>query len=161
MTNDSKYFQDHMPGNICYGCGRDNHFGLKIRSYWEGDEAICIWNSEEKYQGWKNILNGGVQATLIDCHSMCTAMAYAYRQEGRGLDSQPEYKYATGTMTIKYLKPTPNDKPIELRASVLEQKGKKTTVQCDVYVDGLKTAEANVIAIRVFDSSKEKTTAFQ
>ena len=161
MTNSSKYFQDHMPGNICYGCGQDNHFGLKIKSYWEGDESICIWNSEEKYQGWKNILNGGVQATLIDCHCMCTAMAYAYRQEDRGLDSKPEYKYATGTMTIKYLKPTPNNKPIELRALVLEQKGKKTTVQCDVYVDGLKTAEANVIAIRVFDSSKEKNTVFQ
>ena len=48
---EKQYFQDFMPGNVCFGCGRDNHFGLKISSFWEGDEAVCIWNSEEKTCG--------------------------------------------------------------------------------------------------------------
>ena len=94
--------------------------------------------------------------TLIDCHCMCTAMAAAYQEEGRGLDSQPIYRYATGTLTVKYVKPTPNDTPIELRAKVLEIKGKKTVLHCDMYAEGIKTAEAEVIAIRVFDSSTDK-----
>ena len=36
-----QYFQDFMPGNVCFGCGRDNHFGLQISSYWEGEEAAA------------------------------------------------------------------------------------------------------------------------
>lgn len=160
MTQNSKYFQDHIQGNVCFGCGNDNHEGLQIKSYWDGDTSICKWTSEEKYHGWKNILNGGVLATLIDCHTMCTASAHAYKLEGRSYGSSPDYKYATGTLTVKYLKPTPNDKPIELRAKVSEQRGKVTTVLCDVFVEGLKTAEATVIAIRVFDSSKQTDSVF-
>lgn len=152
----NEYFQDHMPGNVCFGCGRDNHFGLQISSYWEGEEAVCIWNSEEKYQGWKGILNGGVLATLIDCHTMGTAMAATYKTENRRLGSEPEYRYATGTLTIKYLKPTSNLKAIELRAKVTEIKGRKVVMTCIAKSDGVVTAEADVIAIRVFDGSKDK-----
>ncbi|MGB0522127.1 MAG: PaaI family thioesterase [Flammeovirgaceae bacterium] len=147
------YFQDFMKGNVCFGCGTENPDGLQIKSFWDGDEAVCIWESEEKYHGWKGLMNGGILATLIDCHCMGTAMAASYRHEGRDLASEPVYKYATGTITVKYLKPTPNDKPIELRAKVLEVKGRKVTLTCTSIIDGIVTAEADVIAIRVFDSS--------
>jgi len=156
-----QYFQDFMPGNICFGCGRDNHFGLQISSYWEGDEAVCIWNSEEKYQGWKGVLNGGILASLIDCHTMGTAMAAAYQAEGRELNSEPEYRYATGTITVKYLKPTPNEKPVELRAKVQEIKGRKVVLTCTIFSEGVATAEAEVIAIRVYDGSKDKSDFFK
>ena len=84
---------------------------------------------------------------------MNTAMAAAYKSEGRGLESLPEYRYATGTITIKYLKPTSNIAPVELRTQIIEQKGRKTTMHCDVYSEGKITAEADIIAIRVFDGS--------
>lgn len=155
-----EYFQDFMPGNVCFGCGRDNHDGLQISSYWDGEEAVCTWHSQEKYQGWKNILNGGILASLIDCHCMGTAMAAAYRAEGRRLDSMPEYRYATGTMTVKYLAPTPNDKAVELRASVSEMKERKVTLKCIVQSEGVITVEAEVIAIKVFDSSKDNNNLF-
>ncbi|HLE04464.1 MAG TPA: hypothetical protein VI729_07630, partial [Anaerolineales bacterium] len=86
------YFQDHMPGNLCFGCGSENPEGLHIHSFWEGDEAVCEWASRSRYQGWKGLLNGGILATLIDCHCMGTAMAAAYRSEGRGLGSEPYYR---------------------------------------------------------------------
>lgn len=143
-----------MPGNVCYGCGRENHDGLKIRSYWEGEEAVCIWHSQDKYNGWQGILNGGVLATLIDCHSMCTAMAAAYRAEEREINSEPIYHYATASLNIKYLKPTSNDHPIEIRATIKEMKGKKAIVQCKVYSNGVNSAVAEAIGVRVYDSSK-------
>lgn len=148
-----EYFQDHMPGNVCFGCGAENPDGLQIKSFWEGDEAVCIWESEEKYHGWRNIMNGGILATLIDCHCMGTAMAAAYKAENRGLDSLPEYRYATGTITVKYLLPTSNLSPVTLRTKVTELKGKKVVMTCDVFCEGKKTAESQVIAIRVADSS--------
>lgn len=150
------YFQSHMPENVCFGCGASNEEGLQIKSFWEGEESVCHWNSQEKYHGWANLLNGGILATLIDCHCMGTAMADAYRREDRSLDSEPTYRYATGTITVKYVKPTPNDQTIELRTKVTEVKGKKTVMSCTASVDGEITAEAEVIAIRVFDSSSHK-----
>lgn len=146
------YFQSHMPENVCFGCGVSNPDGLHVKSYWEGEEAVCQWTSEEKYHGWANLLNGGILATIIDCHCMGTAMADAYKRENRSLDSEPVYRYATGTLTVKYLKPTPNT-TIELRTTIEEVKGRKTVMKCKAYVDGELTAEADVIAIRVYDSS--------
>lgn len=150
------YFQDHMPGNVCFGCGAENPDGLQIKSYWEGEEAVCIWHSEERYHGWKHIMNGGILATLIDCHCMGAAMAAAYRAENRNLDSLPEYRYATGTMTVKYLLPTSNLNPVELRAQIREIKGKKVNLSCQVFSAGKQTVEAEVIAIRVADSSQHQ-----
>ena len=33
-------FQDLIPDNHCFGCGPKNENGLRIKSYWKGDEAI-------------------------------------------------------------------------------------------------------------------------
>ena len=149
-----QYFQDSMPGNVCFGCGAENPDGLKIKSYWEGDEAVCIWESEEKYHGWPKILNGGILATLVDCHCMGTAMAAACKAENRELGSFPYYRYATGTISVRYLKPTSNEAPIELRTKVTEIKGRKVVMQCDAFSAGVKTATCEVIAIRVADESE-------
>jgi acyl-coenzyme A thioesterase PaaI-like protein len=155
-TQDKKYFQNNMPENVCFGCGVNNTEGLHVKSEWIGEESICTWQSEEKYHGWADLMNGGIIATLIDCHCMCTAMAHAYKTENRALDSLPEYRYATGTLNVKYLRPTSNNHPVEIRARVTETKKKKTVLKCDFYCQGEKTAEAEVIAIRVFDSSQTK-----
>lgn len=156
MTKGREYFQDHMPGNVCFGCGSDNPEGLQIKSYWEGEESVCIWHSQEKYKGWPSLMNGGIMATLVDCHCMGTAMAHAYQMEERAIDSKPIYRYATGSLSIRYIKPTSNDTPIELRAEIVEVKGRKTTVNCKIYSNNELTATAEVIAIRVFDSSQEQ-----
>lgn len=153
MNATPDYFQDHMPENVCFGCGNANHDGLKIKSYWDGDDSICHWMPEEKYHGWADLLNGGIMATLIDCHCMGTAMAYAYQAENRDLDSEPVYRYATGSLEIKYLKPTSNLHPVELRAQVVESKGRKVVMTCQLLSQGTVTAEAKAVAIRVFDSS--------
>ena len=143
-----------MPENVCFGCGATNDKGLQIKSYWDGELARCKWRAEEKYHGWKQLLNGGIMATLVDCHCMCTAMAYAYRSEGRDLDSEPIYRYATGTMQLRYRKPVPMKSQIMLEASILSCKDRKTTLQCNLMVENELCLAAEVIAIRVYDSSQ-------
>lgn len=157
---ENEYFQRYMPGNICFGCGEANPDGLHIHSFWEGEESVCVWSSEPRYQGWEGLMNGGILATLIDCHCMGTAMAAAYQHEGRALDSEPQYRYATARITVNYLKPTPNDRPITLRARVLEIKGRKAHLTCQAYVDGVQTAEADVIGVRVFEGKAEPGSPF-
>ena len=39
-----------MPENVCFGCGVNNTEGLHVKSEWIGEESICTWQSEEKYQ---------------------------------------------------------------------------------------------------------------
>jgi acyl-coenzyme A thioesterase PaaI-like protein len=148
------YFQDYMPGNVCFGCGKEHPEGLQIKSFWEGETGVCHWQPAEKYHGWANLLNGGILATLVDCHCMCTAMAHAYRLEKRELDTEPVYRYATGTLSVKYLKPTSTLHPVSLKATILEVKNKRTNLLCEVFSEGVKTAEAQVVAIRVYDSSQ-------
>ena len=148
-------FQHHLPGNVCFGCGEDNPSGLHIHSYWQGDEAVCHWQPKEAHQGWQGITCGGIIATLIDCHCMATAMATAVRNEQRELGSEPHYRFATGSMAIKYLQPTSNEHEIELRAHVTEIKNnKKYTLNCRVLSQGTLTAEAEVVAFLVWRSDR-------
>ena len=155
----STIFQDHMPGNICFGCGKNTKNGLHIKSYWSGKEAECKWIPKDNHQGWSGIMNGGIIATIIDCHCMGTAMAYAYKKENRSLGSEPEYRYATGTIKIKYLSPTPN-KPVRLSAQIKSYSEKKILITCHLLFENKITVSAEVIAFRVYDSSSPKKNNF-
>ena len=144
-----------MPENMCFGCGQTNPHGLQIKSYWDGDIARCDWQPQDYHQGWANLTCGGVIATAVDCHCIATAMATAYRNENRSMDSQPWYLFATGSMNIRYLMPSPVKYALRLEAQVTAIKNqKKYNLQCDVYADGKKTADAQVIALLVYRSDQ-------
>ncbi|ABA57931.1 hypothetical protein Noc_1442 [Nitrosococcus oceani ATCC 19707] len=148
-----QYFQAYMPDQICFGCGRENPDGLHVQSFWQGNEAVCFWQPQAAHQGWPGITCGGIIATLIDCHCMATAMATAIRDEHRSLGSEPYYRFATGSLYIRYLQPTPMDGPLELRAYVTDIKDKrKYTLTCDLFAGGEKTVGAEVIAFLVYRS---------
>ena len=139
-----------MPDNYCYGCGAANPHGLRIKSYWDGDESVCTFMPSPHHSaGPKQSLNGGVIATLIDCHCICTAVANAYRREGREDGGPPEIWYVTGALNVRYVNPTPIDRPVSLRARIVEEKTKKTIVQCLLLSEGIDCARGEVVAVRV------------
>lgn len=134
----------------CWGCGRNNKHGLHIKSYWDGDEAVAHFTPQDDFTGHKGVLNGGIIATLMDCHCMGLAMAYAHRQEGREIGSEPLITYVTGSLKVDYLKPTPlNDKPVELRAKVERVDGRKTYMTCSLIAEGIETARGEVLGVRI------------
>ena len=144
-----------MPSNHCYGCGAENPQGMQIKSYWEGDETVCRYTPQpEQCAGPLQYLYGGTIASLIDCHSVCTAISNYYRKEGRETGVAPEIWCVTARLTVNYLAPTPIDQDIELRATIEESGDKKTLVKCRVFSAGQQTAEGEVIAIRVPDDWK-------
>lgn len=143
-------FQDQSFDCDCWGCGRRNDYGLGIKSYWSGDEAVCAWQPKEFHiAGPRNVLNGGIIATIIDCHSICTAVAAAYRGEGRAMGTDPPIRFVTGALNVSYLHPTAIDRPVTLRATILEAKPKKTVLRCSVNSNGKETARGEVVAVRV------------
>ena len=99
--------------------------------------------------GPRKILNGGIIATVIDCHSVCTAIAAGYRDEGREIGTDPRIWYVTGSLSIKYLLPTPIDEAVELRTRIDEIAAKKTRLTCSLISMGSECARAEVVAVRV------------
>jgi len=149
-------FQELMEGNYCWGCGTNEH-GLRIRSYWSGDEAVCTWQSKDYHMaGPRHILNGGIIATIIDCHCICTAIAAAYRGEGREINTEPHIWYATASLQISYLRPASIKESVVLRARVKEVKGRKTVLACSLFSKGEECACAEVVAVRVPDAWREE-----
>lgn len=146
----TKAIQDLIPHNRCWGCGTLNPRGLRIKSFVDGDETVCRFQpSPDHMAGPTHVLNGGVIATVVDCHAVCTAIADAYRTAGRELGSEPLLWCVTASLKVDYLAPTPIAGPVELRARVREAKGRKRVVECTVRADGKECARAEVIAVEV------------
>jgi acyl-coenzyme A thioesterase PaaI-like protein len=134
----------------CWGCGRNNPDGLYIKSHWERDEAVAHFTPKPQFTGHKGVVNGGIIATLMDCHCMGLAMAYAHRQEGREIGSQPLITYVTASLKVDYLKPTPlTNQPLELRAHVERVEGRKTWMKVSLVASGQETARGEVLGIRI------------
>lgn len=148
---DDMAFQDYYPDNmaVCYGCGRLNDRGLQIKSYWEGDEAVCTFHPRDYHTAVPGYVYGGLIASLIDCHSTGTAAAAAYRAEGRGMDTMPPLRFVTGSLHVDYLRPTPIEGPMELRSTVREIKGRKVTVETTLTVHGQVCARGEVVAVQL------------
>lgn len=147
---DPSAFQDEIPDNHCWGCGSSNPHGLRIKSYWSGEEAVCTWRPEDFHGGGpRHILNGGIIATLMDCHCICTAIAAAYRAEGRGFKTEPLIWYVTASLSVSYLLPTPVDAPVTLHAKIIERKPRKTLLYCSLHARGKERARGEVAAVRV------------
>lgn len=92
---------------------------------------------------------GGLIASLIDCHCTGTAAAAAYLAEGRAMDTQPAFRFLTGSLHVDYLRPTPLGESLEIRASVKEIKGRKVVVAAKLLVKGELCARGEVVAVRV------------
>lgn len=149
-----KSFQDYYPDNSahCYGCGRLNTAGHQIKSYWDGEESICLFKPESYHISIPGYVYGGLIASLIDCHGTGTAAAAGYRAEGRSMESLPALRYLTASLHVDYLKPTPLDETLELRGFIKEIKGRKVIVDINLSAKGIITARGQVIALQVPES---------
>lgn len=143
-----------MPHNHCYGCGPLNSDGLRLKSYWSGNELSVASFTPETHHcaGPRHFVNGGIIATLIDCHSICTAVAMAYRDAGRAPGSPPDLHYATSKLEVEYLRPTPIDDPLRLEARIVERAAESYVVSCELASRGKTCARATVVAVRVPES---------
>lgn len=144
-------FQDHYPESVawCYGCGRLNERGLRIRTFWEGDESVTRYRPRAEHMAIPGFVYGGLLASLIDCHATGTAAAAMYRQEGRALDSKPAFRFVTASLHVDYLKPTPADVELVIRGRVKEIKGRKVRIEATLSANGEVTAKGEVLAVQM------------
>jgi acyl-coenzyme A thioesterase PaaI-like protein len=139
--------QDRYSSNgVCFGCGPANPRGLHIKSLPEEDGALVAdWKPEPHHTGYPRFTNGGIIATIVDCHGNIAA-AYALMRT-RGLASPPGT--VTAELTVKFLKPTPIENVLRLRAWVAKIEGDAVTVEGSVEAGGVKTASMRGVYVAV------------
>jgi acyl-coenzyme A thioesterase PaaI-like protein len=160
-----KAFQDYYPdhSSYCYGCGRLNEHGLQIKSYWDAAagsaETICTFTPRPYHTAIPGYVYGGLIASLIDCHCTGTAAAASYRAAGRSMDTEPPFRFVTAALHVNYLRPTPLDMPLEIRARVLELKGRKVVMEATLSAGGQVCARGEVVAVQMPEHLADPKTA--
>lgn len=121
--------------NSCFGCSKENVHGLKMEFYEDGEEVICKWNPQPEFQGYSNILHGGIQATLMD--EIASYVVYV-KMLTSGVTSKLE---------VRYKKPVPTNKgEILLRARLKEIKRNLAFIHIELFgSDGEKCSEADAV----------------
>ncbi len=147
----SNAFQDYYPDDVahCFGCGRLNEHGHRIRSYWDGEETVCRFTPQPHHTAIPGYVYGGLIASLIDCHGTGTAAAAMYRAENRPMDSDPPLRFVTGSLHVDYLHPTPLGCTLEIRGVVKEIKGRKVVVEATLSAEGEICARGEVVAVKL------------
>ena len=105
----------------CFVCGEKNPFGLKLKI--RMDEAMGEAETDvtfaEHFQGWKEIVHGGLLAAVLD-----EVMIYAAKTKG--------FMCVTGEMTVRYVKPPRTGTPMKFRAWIVEDKGRILMAESEV-----------------------------
>jgi acyl-coenzyme A thioesterase PaaI-like protein len=150
MVTSERAIQDQIPNNHCWGCGADNPAGLHLKSFRDGELVVASYLPDTVFAaGPLHVLNGGIIATLLDCHGVCTAIARAYDDDHRPIGSVPEIWHATSSLALDYLRPTPIGEEIALSARVAAVEDRATVVECTLACGGKDRARATVRSVRV------------
>jgi len=146
-----KAFQDYYPDdlNYCYGCGQLNEQGLKLKSYWDGEETVALFTPRPYHIAIPGYVYGGLIASIIDCHSTGTAAAATYRAEGREMGTEPPVRFVTASLHVEYTRPMPLGVGLEVRGKIKEIKGRKVVVSATVSARGEICAKGEVVVVRM------------
>ncbi len=146
-----KAFQDYYPDdlNYCYGCGQLNEQGLKIRSFWDGEETVAHFTPRPYHIAIPGYVYGGLIASIIDCHGTGTASAATYRAQGREMGSEPRLRFVTASLHVEYVRPTPLGVALEVRGKIKEIKGRKVVVSVAVSAEGKVCVKGEVVAVQM------------
>lgn len=151
MTN-KRSLQELWPLGTCYGCGVSNPDGMHLKSFWSEDQTYvsATYTCEAKYNsGFPGVMFGGTVASLIDCQSIWTAIAFAHKAESRDIESASDIVYVTKQITVNYMKATPLEEPIYLKSWVGGNVEKKVTVICELGTKDTLTATGRTLAVRI------------
>ena len=121
----------------CFVCGEHNERGLRLVWTVAGDETFADFTPQRQHQGWKDVLHGGLLATLLD-----EAMTrLVWKKTGTAV---------TAEMTVRYLAPARVGETLRVRGKILEDGRKLVRTEADATrPDGTVVARAEGKAVKV------------
>jgi acyl-coenzyme A thioesterase PaaI-like protein len=116
--------------NYCFACGPANPKGLHLQFRFEGEEYVCDFTPAREYQGWDDILHGGIVATVLD--EVMTRILWE-----KGISAM------TAEMTVRLKKPVPIARPATARARVTASRKRVYETEAEIVLeDGTVAATA-------------------
>ena len=86
MAPDRSLQDVYFPELRCFGCGPANADGLHLRSFADGDgRAVARFTPSPHHDNGLGYLNGGIIATLLDCHSAAAVTHAGNNSAGEAL----------------------------------------------------------------------------
>lgn len=138
--------QDRLfPDARCFGCGPANAQGLQLKSYpAEGGLVVARFTPWPQHDNGVGFLNGGIIATVLDCHS---GAAVFHHGDLRGVHALPgaALAFVTAGIDVRYLRPTPLEATLTLVAEVGDVTGDAVTSEVRIEYDGKVRAEATAL----------------
>lgn len=123
--------ETYYPTMMCFGCGHANENGLKLRSFERDGEVVAAFTPWPEHDNGGGFLNGGIIATLLDCHGGAAVLLESQR---RGLGTGG-LSFVTAGIDVKYLRPTPLHDELDLRARIVAATGDEMTVVSEIHFD--------------------------
>lgn len=112
----------HKNGYECIGCCPNNEYGLKLKFYEDGDDIVSQWVPQPQFQGWINVLHGGIQALLLDEIS------------GWVVTRKLQTTGVTSKMETQYFKPVSTLSPyLTLKAHLVKQVRNIAFIEANLY----------------------------
>jgi acyl-coenzyme A thioesterase PaaI-like protein len=110
-----------LADNYCFVCGKDNPRGLKIKVTYFPEELAAETHLAlpREYQGWADVIHGGILSTLLD-----ELMAHAvWHFAGPGL---------TLGMEVRFHHPLKPDETIRVRGVLTAANGSRRTAEAEI-----------------------------
>ena len=125
-----------FPTFTCFGCGPANAAGLRLRSYpGEGGLVTAQFMPWPEHDNGLGYLNGGIIATVLDCHSAAAVFSEAARRGWVGEDGLP-LPYVTAGLDVRFLRPAPLAGPLLLTGSVTAAAEGEMTAAVELSAEG-------------------------
>ncbi len=123
-----------IPGYYCFGCSSENHHGLQMEFFEDGEYIVCEWEPKHHLQGYFNVLHGGIQTTLMD---ETANWVVNVKLKTAGVTSKIE---------VKLMKPVYTDQgKITVRGKLIEMKRIIAIMHCEIMnPDGVIAAKATI-----------------
>lgn len=143
MSEDSiqdRYFPD-LP---CFGCGPANADGLRLKSFPAGGSVVAEFTPWPQHDNGLGFLNGGIIATVLDCHSAAVVTHEAFQRDWLPLPGAA-LPYVTAGLDVSYLRPAPLHETVRLVGQVLEASEAEMTAEVRLEWDGKPRARATAL----------------
>jgi acyl-coenzyme A thioesterase PaaI-like protein len=136
-----RYFPD-LP---CWGCGPANEKGLQLRSYRRDDGTVsALFTPWPEHDNGLGYLNGGIIATVLDCHSAAAVTHEAFSNGWLPLPGAA-LPHVTAGLEVRFLRPAPLQETVALYAEVTSSSEAEITARVWMEWDDKVRAEVDAL----------------
>lgn len=114
----------------CFACGKENPVGLKLEFHEQDECYITEFTPPKYYQGYPEILHGGITTTILD-----EVMGRYLYHKG--------YIALTAEINVRFKKSIPVEKPLTATAQIISQKSRMVEMISEIKLEnGVIAAQA-------------------